>query len=506
MAKKTGNENSSKNSIADALKQANALRQSGRLQEAMRAYQVLLGYAPDFLPALYNLGQVHRLQAEYHDAEYCFRRMLHTAPDDLEAMTALAATCLEIDQTDEARDLAARAASLSKAPFIQLRTAVIMRRAGDLKAAQEMAECAIAQDPKNIDAYYTLSTLKKFSADDTEFKNLISLGEGAAGLPDAQRIRLEFALGKAMLDTGNDAAAFAHYETGNRLQRIAFKHVTVDLVEKYVDSIISLFTPELVARHAQTGAISSDRPLFIVGMPRSGSTLTEHILSSHPQVRAMGEVLHLQNSLPAYANTEVPGLFAQGLPSVTRQLVENLSPQTLDQIGQKYLQLTEPFAKNSARLTDKMLFNFFYVGIIRLALPNAAIIHCTRDPMATGLSIWQNLFHAESFWTYNLADIGRYTRAYQRLMAHWNDIFPGMIFEANYETMVANQESETRRLLDYCGLPWDARCLDFKENDRSVATASTAQVRQGLYTASLSRWKKYEQYLAPLHNALKGTT
>ncbi len=504
MAKKTGNKNSSKNSILDALKQADALRKAGRIPEAMRGYQVLLGYAPDFLPALYNLGQIHRLRAEYQDAEYCFRRMLHTAPDDLEAMTALAATCLELDLTDEARSLAARAAALSQAPFIQMRAAVIMRRAGDLKAAQEMAECAIAQDPKNIDAYYTLSTLKKFNPGDADFKNLKLLGEGAAGLRDVQRIRLEFALGKAMLDTGNDADAFAHYETGNRLQRLAFKHVKVDMVEKYVDSIISLFTPELVARHAHAGAISSARPVFIIGMPRSGSTLTEHILSCHPQVRAMGEVLYLQNSLPMYANAEVPGLFAQGLPSITRQLVDSLSSQTLDAIGQKYLQLTEPFAKDGARLTDKMLFNFFYVGIIRLALPNASIIHCTRDPMATGLSIWQSLFHADSFWTYDMADIGRYTLAYQRLMAHWNKIFPGQIFEANYEKMIANQESETRRLLEYCGLPWDACCLDFKENGRAVATASTAQVRQGLYDASVARWKKYEQYLQALQKALEG--
>jgi hypothetical protein len=503
MAKKQKPTKSSTLDIVAMLKEADGLRKTGRIPEAMRAYQVLLGYVPDLLPALYNLGQIHRHLTEYSDAEYCFRRMLHTAPDDLEAMTALATTCIEQGSTEEARQLAARAASLSKAPFIQMRTAIIMRRAGDLAAAQKMAECAIKEDPNCIDGYYTLSNLKKFKADEADFKNLAALADRAGGLPDQQRIKLEFALGNAKLDVGQDKEAFDHYATGNRLQRLVHKHVTVELIEKYADSIIALFTPELVQKFAAAGAVDSARPVFIIGMPRSGSTLVEQILSSHPQMAAMGEVNFFQNSLPYYPNAEVQQLFPPAMPTVTKKLVENLSPEMLDGIAKKYLQLTEPFAQNGAKLADKMLFNFFFVGLIRLALPNAKIIHCTRDPMAVGLSIWQKMFHADVFWAYDMREIGRYYRLHEKLMAHWNILFPGRIFEANYETIVADQETQTRRLLEFCGLPWNESCLKFQETDRPVITASSSQVRQSLYTGSVARWKKYEQFLQPMIDAMK---
>ena len=503
MAKKQKPAKSTTPGIPAMLKAADDLRKAGRTAEAVRAYQALLGYAPDLLPALYNLGQIHRHLEQYADAEYCFRRMLHTAPDDLEAMTALAAVCLELGSTAEARELATRAAGMSNAPFIQLRTSIIMRRAGDIPAATQMAERAVAQDPNNIDGYYTLSTMKKFKREDADFKNLTALSARAGSLPDKQRIRLEFALGNAMLDTGSVAEAFSHYATGNRLQRLVHKHISVELVEKYTDTIIGLFTPELVHKFSGAGAVSTTRPVFIVGMPRSGSTLTEQILSSHPQMAAMGEVNFLQSCLPFYPNAEVPQLFPATATTITKQLVDNMSADMLDGIAKKYLQQTDVYAREGAKLSDKMLFNFFLVGIIRLALPNAKIIHCTRDPMDIGLSIWQRMFNADLFWAYDQRDLGRYFRAYSKLMAHWNRLFPGQIFEANYETMVANQESETRRLLEFCGLPWDERCLKFHETDRPVITASSAQVRQGLYTGSVARWKKYEEYLQPLIQSLK---
>ncbi len=503
MAKKPKPAKSGTPDIGTMLKTADSLRKAGRVPEAMRAYQVLLGYVPDLLPALYNLGQIHRHLAQYDDAEYCFRRMLHTAPADLEAMTALAAVCMEKGSTEEARQLATRAASMSDAPFIQMRCSIIMRRAGDIAAAQLMAERAVEKDPDCVDGYYTLSTLKKFKLEDADFKNLTALVDKAGSLPDNLRIKLEFTLGNAMLDVGRDDEAFGHYETGNRLQRLAHKTIAVASIEKYIDSIIALFTPELVQKFANAGAVSTSRPVFIVGMPRSGSTLTEQILSSHPQMAAMGEVGFLQNCIPVFPNAEVPQLFSPGMPTITKQLVDNLSGDMLDGIAKKYLQLTDPFAKEGAKLSDKMLFNFLLIGMIRLALPNAKIIHCSRDPVAMGLSIWQKMFYADMFWAYDQREIGRYYRAYKKLMAHWDKLFPGQIFEANYETMVANQEFETRRLLQFCDLPWDERCMKFHETDRPVSTASSSQVRQSLYTGSVARWKKYEAHLQPLIQSLK---
>lgn len=506
MAKKPKPEKTVKTDLRAMLATAEQLHRAGRLVESMRAYQVLLGHAPDLPPALYNLGQIHRQRSEFQDAEYCFRRILHANPNDLEAMTALAATCIELGGTEEARELARRAAQLSPAAFIQMRCATIMSRTGDLAAAQQMTERVIAAEPENVEGYYSLSTLKKFRQGDAELEKMTALGERAGALPDRQRIKLEFALGNAMFDIGEDAAAFSHYATANRLKRLAYKHFNIGMVEKYVDSIIAFFTPEFVQRFAQAGAVESDRPVFIVGMPRSGSTLTEQILSCHPQMAAMGEVTFFDKSLPVYPNAEVPGLFPSDWPSITKKLVESISSGTLDGIGQKYLQLTEPFARHGAKLSDKMLFNFFNVGLIRMALPNAKIIHCTRDPVSIGLSIWRLHFYADCFWAYDMQDIARYYLAYKKLMAHWDKVFPGQIFEANYENMVADQENETRRLLQFCGLPFDAACLNFHENDRPVVTASAAQVRQGIYTGSVARWKKYEEYLQPMIQALKGGT
>jgi hypothetical protein len=182
--------------------------------------------------------------------------------------------------------------------------------------------------------------------------------------------------------------------------------------------------------------------------------------------------------------------------------MDNLSGAALDGIAQKYLALTDGVARGAARLADKMLFNYLWAGVIRLALPGARIIHCTRDPRDIALSLWQLTFPSGMQWTYDMQDIARYYLAYKKLMAHWNDLFPGEIHEANYESMVAGQEGETRRLLAFCDLPWDSRCLDFHESRRMVKTSSSAQVRRPIYGDSVGKWKKYEKYLAPLLDAL----
>ena len=323
----------------------------------------------------------------------------------------------------------------------------------------------------------------------------------AANLPPQEKMKLEFILGKACLDTGDAEKAFAHYAEANRLKRATYKVFSIEKFEAYADSIIRLFTPALIEKHKGAGNPSA-RPVFIVGMPRSGSTLTDQIVSSHPQAASMGEMNFLQHSLPVFANTDVPDYFSANIPSVNSALIEKLSPALLQDIARKYLAATDRFAGGAAHLVDKMLFNYLWVGVIRLALPNAKIIHCTRDPIDMGLSIWQLSFQGSIPWAYDQSEIGRYYKAYRKVMAHWEKLFPGDIFEANYETMVAEQESETRRLLAFCGLPFDNACLNFHQSTRKVSTASATQVRQPIYKDSVKKWKKYEQYLKPLIDAV----
>jgi hypothetical protein len=237
-------------------------------------------------------------------------------------------------------------------------------------------------------------------------------------------------------------------------------------------------------------------------MPRSGSTLVDQILSSHESVGSVGEAPFFAKSIPALQGGDLPGLSLSDGNGLGRSLVLGMSPAVLQGIAQKYQSFVTAAGARGGCVVDKMLFNYLWVGVIRLALPGAKIIHCTRDPHDIGLSIWQLLFTADMPWAYDLAEIGRYYKTYQKAMAHWNGIFPGEILEVNYEKMVQDQEGETRRLLEFCELPWDDRCLRFYETKRAVQTASHSQVRKPVYRDSLAKWKKYEKHLAPLVRAL----
>jgi tetratricopeptide (TPR) repeat protein len=487
--------------INTALQHADKLLSQGDFSAAAKAFSSVLAADPLNRTAAYNLGVLQHQKGELEKAAASFKIVLQTAPKDAETMIGLAFVAIDKGEMDGAQKWARDACAIQPSARILTKAATIEREAGNLDAARQLFEKAIRQDPLYVDAFYGLGTVQKYSAGDETFRLLKQLATKAEKLPATARIRLAFTLGKAHMDTGDADTAFAHYAEANRLKRAMYKVFTIEKFEKYADSIIALFTPELVEKLKAAGNPSA-RPVFIVGMPRSGSTLTDQIISSHPQAASLGEANFLQRSIPAYANTEVPDFFPAGVPSVTAEFTSKLSPAMLQDIAQKYLSLTEPFAKGAGRLVDKLLFNYLWTGLIRLALPDAKIVHCTRDPRDMGLSIWQLSFQNNIPWAYDQAEIGRYYKAYRRVMAHWEKLFPGAILEMNYETLVQNQERETRRLLDFCGLPFDEACLNFHEKTGKVSTASAAQVRQPMYLNSINKWKKYEKYLQPMIDAL----
>ena len=240
-------------------------------------------------------------------------------------------------------------------------------------------------------------------------------------------------------------------------------------------------------------AIPRRLPIFIVGMPRSGSTLVEQILASHPQVHAAGELKNLDRVVQRRVRRGTAGRF------LFRRASAALDADGLRRLGQAYLASLPPLADGKTRITDKAPSNFFHVGLIRLILPNARIIHTMRDPVDTCVSCFSRLFtHGQAF-SYDLAELGRYYRWYHELMDHWRSVLPaGAMLDVSYEDVVDNLEEQARRLIDYCGLPWDDRCLSFHETSRPIATASNVQVRQPLYRSSLARWRRYEAYLEPL--------
>jgi hypothetical protein len=257
-----------------------------------------------------------------------------------------------------------------------------------------------------------------------------------------------------------------------------------------MEAVARVFTPALLA-----GAVaddeSSDLPVFVIGMPRSGTTLVEQILASHPDIHGAGELGTMGRLAAAIKPPGFPAAVC-GLDAADRAA-----------IGRRYLDRVRPLAAGRSRVVDKMPGNFVFAGLIRLALPRARIIHCRRDPVDTCLSCYQRLFLGEQGFTYDLGELGRFYRSYLRLMAHWRQMMPPDRFiEVDYEEVVDDVEGQARRLIDFCGLEWNESCLEFHRNERQVRTASVNQVRQPIYRGSVGRWRRHEAHLGPLLAAL----
>ena len=257
------------------------------------------------------------------------------------------------------------------------------------------------------------------------------------------------------------------------------------------DRIEAIFSRELIEKKSG-GGDASPMPIFILGMPRSGTTLVEQIIASHPMVHGAGELQTLNDVAQTVRGSD-------GQPMSYPEFVSALDAPALRQIGARYIAAVRALAPEGARVTDKMPSNYYFAGLIHLALPNATIIHTIRDPVDTCISCFSKLFSAEQNHTYELGELGRYNSRYQRLMAHWRRVLPaGRILDVRYEDVVADLEGQARRIIAHCGLPWDDRCLAFHETDRPVRTASATQVRQPIYRSAVGRWRVYQQQVGPL--------
>ncbi len=300
---------------------------------------------------------------------------------------------------------------------------------------------------------------------------------------------VHFALGKALEDVGDYGRAFEHFLKGNALKRREV-HYDEAAEERNLQLIADVFDSSLIERFAGVGDPSAV-PIFIVGMPRSGSTLIEQILASHPQVQAAGERSNLDRIVRTAtgADKQIP------FPASIRAL----DTDGFRRLGQAYLASLPALGPGQERITDKTPSNFHHVGLIRLILPNARIIHTMRDPVDTCVSCFSTLFAQGQTFSFDLAELGRYYRRYDELMKHWRSVLPaGALLDVSYAEVVDDLEAQARRLIEYCGLPWDDRCLSFHETSRPIRTASNVQVRRPLYRSSLARWRRYEAFLEPL--------
>jgi tetratricopeptide (TPR) repeat protein len=507
----------------------NTLRDRGRLAEAARCYRRALALDPRLAAAHSNLGRVLREQGELAEAVAACRRAVELEPNLVEGWHNLG---LALDEAGQARDAATayrRALALSPA-LVEARYALgrLLQQAGLYDDAVACYQEVVRSQPEHRDALYNMGLARYTQGDasgalecydralridphhaGTHLNRALAKkhrpGDGDAepidallrreDLSEEDAAKLHYALGKIHEDCGRYDEAFASFKRGNELRPKKTEY-SADAHCAQIDRLIRVFSPDLFAEKADLGC-DSDLPVFIVGMPRSGTTLVEQILCSHPEVFGAGELPYFTEVISTLA-----GRLGGSRPYP--ECVALLGPEVAGSIAQGYLSVLRAYSESARRVTDKMPFNFRHLGLIEILFPKAWVVHCRRDPVDTCVSIYTTHFVHDQAYTHDLSDLGRHWRDYQRLMAHWRGILGGRMLELGYEDLVADQEGQSRRLIEFLGLEWDARCLEFHRNRRPVLTSSTLQVRRPMYGDSVGRWRRYERYLAPLLEALAG--
>ncbi len=469
----------------------NALYHQGRFADAMAQYRCALALRPDYAEAHYNLANTLLKQGKREEAIAQYGRALALRPAYPEAHNNLGSALQ--DQGSFADAIAHYQRALALRPDYaeaHYNSANVMLTQGRLEEAQHAYETAIEFAPDTARYYRSLLDLRRPVAGDRYMAAMERLAQNMASLPNDDQQELHFALGKAYADLEQYERSFPHLLAGNALKR---RDVAYDepAVLGLLDRIRAVFTRDLMLSKRGVGDPSAV-PIFIVGMLRSGTTLAEQILASHPDVYGAGEredFTRAVNSLRA----------SNDAPTAFPEAVAALPDETLRQLGASYLAAVAAAAPHAARITDKMPGNFAYAGLIHLALPNARIIHMRRDPIDTCLSCFASLFAAGQPHSYDLAELGRSYRAYATLMAHWRQVLPaGGMLDVQYEDLVADVGQQAHRIVAHCGLDWDDACLAFHNTQRPVLTASAAQVRQRIYRTSVGRWQRYGDLLQPL--------
>jgi len=471
--------------------QAIARHQAGRLGEAIALYEQILALQPNFSEVHNNRGLALAELDRPDEAVASYARAAAIKPDNPETLCNWGLALAQLERWDEA-EAKFRCAIATNPGFAGAynNLGLILKERGRITEARSAIEEAIRLSPKNASYYDNLAAMWPFSAGDRHLTALESLAADAASLSAVNRMHLHFALAKISEQLGNPDNAFRLLLAANALKR---QQVAYDEAAALGQMIRTreLFTREFV-RDREGQGVRSPVPLFIIGMPRSGTTLIEQILASHPAIIGAGELT----------------LFGQTTDAIRRatpqsppfpEFVPDLSARQLRDLGALYLDKLLARAPGAARIVDKMPANFRFTGLIHLALPDATIIHAIRDPVDTCVSCFAAHFTKGQSHTYDLAELGRYYRHYQELMAHWRRVLPpGRIIDVRYEELVDDLEGVARRVIVRCGLPWDSRCLDFHRNERPIRTASAMQVRLPIYRSAIGRWRRYRNCLGLL--------
>jgi tetratricopeptide (TPR) repeat protein len=523
--------------IEAAIAEAKDHESRGNLERAEKFYHKILMQDPDNVEALAGIGAIAIAKKQYADAEIFLQRAVDRAPDFTRAWADLVIARMELEKYEAALSSAehlvrldtagtmsrmllgnARAMSGRHKEALADYEQIVAKNPGDPGALSGMAHMlktigqqdesieayrtCIRENPQHTEAWWGLANMKTYQFGDNEIAamlNLLETGEAKAEptsrwLTSTPEVNLCNALGMAFEGSGDYERAFEYFERGNKKRRLDEPYDPV-FTEHLHDRIIDVFNHEFLDGKSAIGD-SNAEAIFIVGLPRTGSTLIEQILASHRDVEGtheLPELSALTQSLPVtdFERSRYP------------ENVACLDKDAYQALGEEYIERTRKYRSTAPYFTDKNLGNFMHVGLLQLILPNARIINARRHPLDSCLGCYKQLFARGQSFSYDLDELGEYYLQYRRLMDYWDDVMPGKVLHVHYEQVTADLETQVRRILEYCGLPWDDNCLRFYETRRDVRTASSEQVRQPIYRSSVNLWRHYEPHLGELIEVLR---
>ncbi|WP_417665077.1 tetratricopeptide repeat-containing sulfotransferase family protein [Pseudidiomarina sp.] len=467
----------------------------GRYGDAQNLLERCLELAPDFHLARYNYASVLSRQTQYEKAIKEINFLLKHDAEKPNYLMLKASTLVRLDHYAEAiRIYEQLVAHKPSQPKLYLSYGHALKTVGRTDEAISAYRHAIQLAPTLGEAYWSLANLKTKPLTDAEVATLEQALKQPSLKPD-DAAQLSFALGKALDDRGDIDKAFKHYAEGNEVRRRLVQY-SADEHQQRTEETINTLTADFFNSRQGMGH-DDDAPIFIVGLPRAGSTLIEQILASHSQVEGTHELPNIINMARRLSGKARPAD-----PSRYPAILHDLSADELQQLGQEYIEQTKRYRSGKPYFIDKMPNNFEHTGLIHAMLPNAKIIDARRHPLACCLSGFRQYFARGQRFSYSLTDIGRYYRDYVALMDHYDAVLPNRVYRVQYENMVNDTETEVRRLLDYCGLPFEEQCLTFYKNKRAVKTASSEQVRQPIFTSGMTYYRDYLPHLGSLIDAL----
>lgn len=472
-----------------------ALNSLDRERDAVPLFQKALKIKPDHIDAYLGLARSFNNLHELEKAEKCIKKALEIDANSAEAYISLGSIHLSQGYTEKAKDAFKKAEEL-KPGIAGAKHGLgnVYLEEGKFEEAEKLFREVISKEKggDRLGSLFSLTQTRKIKPDEDIVKMLQEEEKNIGQLSEGKAIYVHFALGKVYDDIGEHEKSFPHFIEGCRLKRKTIKY-DIKNSEKNFTRIKEIFSKDFIKNNKGNG-YKSDVPIFVLGMPRSGTTLTEQIIASHPDVYGAGELFDLldlnnwkgQNNSPAFPEN-----------------ILKMKDRDFSEMGKAYVEGLKARNPEALKITDKMPANFFHIGLIHLILPNAKIVHVQRNPLDTCISCFTRLFSHNQNNTYDLKELGAYYRLYADLMDHWKKVLPkNSFYNISYESLVENNEEEAKKLIEFCDLKWDDSCLEFHKNKRNIRTASVTQVRQPIYKSSVDRWKKYEKFIEPLVNSL----